>query len=340
MSPQSRRGFVLSAGALAAYISMIGQVIGATAVQAKADEPPVDLWHDLSAHLPLYGANRQELLAATPLAALTLIGTGEIWRVEFGQVVKSYRPTPWIAKVKGLMHGVIATEATWARLVSGKSLNAAREDASALTAGLSDAIKNAAIELPAETPCRARCVGDALQRRCRPAGPCGSRLRCRRVFRDNDTGSTIDLDNVLNATGEAIYQSVVRNLQAFARESKPRDWERCLVGVWSRVRTPGQHRDRHRDVCDGPIRRRNPVVIPGYALPLPPGLRQPPRLLLIENSGRRSSQIRIACGVTSGRSPQDPCKLGGFFLEMGKPIERHYRGTRRARPKLDAGRSY
>ena len=119
---------MLSAGAVAASVSTVGQVQGALAVQVKADEPSLDPVTQLNLQFrTLYGLNRQELWEATPLAALTLIGTGEIWRVEFGQVVKSYPPTAWIAKVKGVMHGVIGTQATWARLVRGKSSKAVRE---------------------------------------------------------------------------------------------------------------------------------------------------------------------------------------------------------------------
>ena len=40
-----------------------------------------------------------------------------------------------------------------------------------------------------------------------------------------------DLEKLVNTAGEAIFESVVVNLQAFVRESKPKDWERCLVGV-------------------------------------------------------------------------------------------------------------
>ena len=68
MSPQSRRGFVLSAGAVAA--SMIGRAADAPAAQAKATEPPIDPVAQLNLQFrALYGVNRQELLEANPLAA-------------------------------------------------------------------------------------------------------------------------------------------------------------------------------------------------------------------------------------------------------------------------------
>ena len=61
----------------------------------------------------LYGANRDELLAEVPLAGLTLIGTGEIWRIEFGQIVKCYRPIQEASKIKGLMHAVLGAHGAW-----------------------------------------------------------------------------------------------------------------------------------------------------------------------------------------------------------------------------------
>jgi hypothetical protein len=230
VSPQSRRGFVLSAGALAASISVIGQVEGAPGVEQNAGEPPVDPVARLNLQFrALYGVNRQELWEAIPLSALMLIGTGEIWRVEFGQVVKSYPPTRPIAKVKGIMHGVIATQATWARLVRGKSLAAAREAASALATGLSDCIKNAANELPPEIAPPARLVLEPL--RDLAAGWAGGKPTDAEEFPATLKRVQPELKKVVNATGEAIYESVVRNLQAFVGESKPKVWERALVGV-------------------------------------------------------------------------------------------------------------
>ena len=49
----------------------------------------------------LYGRNRDESLVDVPLAGLTLIGTGEIWRVEYGQLIKSYKPIKTIPNIKG-----------------------------------------------------------------------------------------------------------------------------------------------------------------------------------------------------------------------------------------------
>ena len=50
----------------------------------------------------LGGANRDQLLTEIPLAALTVIGTGEIRRLAYGRLVKSYQPVEMLPNVKGL----------------------------------------------------------------------------------------------------------------------------------------------------------------------------------------------------------------------------------------------
>ena len=319
MSPQSRRSFVLSAGAVAASVSMMGQVEGATAVQEKADEPPVDPLARLNLQFrALYGVNRQELWEATPLAALTLIGSGEIWRVEFGKVIKSYPPTRWITKVKGTMHGVIATQATWARLVRGKALNAAREDASALATGLSEAIKNAANELPAEVAPSARVVLEGL--RDMAAGWAAGKPTNAEDYPATMKRVRPDLDKVVNATGEAIYESVVRNLQALVRESKPKDWEQCLVGV-----------------CGVGFARRDNIEI-AAAMSVMGRDAVGTRLLYLENAFTIPAGLsQLAAAIADLELGQavfgEPYRMwrdllgdvatrharGGFFPEMGKP---------------------
>ena len=42
-----------------------------------------------------------------PLAGLTLINTGEIWSVEYGQLIKSYNPIETIPNIKVLMHSIL-----------------------------------------------------------------------------------------------------------------------------------------------------------------------------------------------------------------------------------------
>jgi hypothetical protein len=316
---QSRRHFALSVGALAASISMIDQVQGAPAFVETADDPPVDAGARLNLQFRgLYGVNRQELLEATPLAALTLIGTGEIWRVEFGQVVKSYQPTPSIAKVKGLMHGVIATEATWARLVRGKSLNAAREAASALATGLTEAVKDRANDLPPELAPPALLVLEALREMA--SGWAGGKATNAEEFPATLKRVLPDIEKVLNGIGEALYESVVRNLQSLIRESKPNDWEHCLVGV-----------------CGVGFARRDNIEI-AAAMSVMGREAVGTRLLYLENAFTIPAGMSQLAGALADRELGkavfgDPYRMwrdllgdvakrhagGGFFPEMGKP---------------------
>jgi hypothetical protein len=226
----TRRRFGLSAGAAAASLSVIGTVEGAAGSELAVDAPPLDPEARLNLQFrELYGINRQELWEATPLAALTLIGTGELWRVEFGRVVKSYPPPAWIAKVKGLMHSVIGTQATWARLLRARPLNTGRESASVLATGLSQLVKIVPTDLPPEVAPQALIVLEALHELAdgwaggKPATPDDLPATMKRV--------RPDIERVVNVAGEAIYESLVNNLQALIRESKPNDWEQCLVGV-------------------------------------------------------------------------------------------------------------
>jgi hypothetical protein len=316
-STQTRRAFALSVGAVAS--SMMRRAEQTPPAQDKSAELPVDHIAQLNLQFrALYGVNRQELLEANPLSALTLIGTGEIWRVEFGQAVKSYPPTRWIAHLKGIMHSVIATQATWARLVRGKSGNTAREAAATLAAGLSDSIKNAASALPPEVAAPARVVLEALREislRWAGGNPADA----------DEFPATLkrvrpDLDKVLSAAGEAVYESIVRNLQALKRESKPKDWEQALVGV-----------------CGVGFARRDNIEI-AAAMSVMGRDCVGTRLLYLENAFTIPAGIaQLAAALADRELGQavfgDPYRMwrdlfgdtathhagGGFFPEMGKP---------------------
>jgi hypothetical protein len=228
MPPLDRRDFVVSAAGLAA--SLLVDADGAVAEQQAAEAPPTDPAALLNREFrTLYGVNREELLNATPLAALTLIGTGEIWRVEFGQAVKSYPPPPWIVRVKGLMHGVIAAQATGARLIRGVDPEAARNAAATLSAGLTDAAKQTATDLPPAVTASARAVLEGL--RALASEWAAGRQPEADEFSETAARLRPDLGRVLTATGEAVYDSVIRGLQACAHESDTEAWNSCLVGV-------------------------------------------------------------------------------------------------------------
>ena len=320
MSPQSRRSFVVSAGAVAASVSMIGPLEGAPLAQERVGEQPLDPVAQLNLQFrALYGANRQELWEATPLAALMLIGSGEICRVEFGQVVKLYPPTiPWIVKIKGIMHAVIGAQATWARLVRGKSPKAAREAAVTLAIGLGDAIKDSVTDLPTEVGASARVVLAALQGLA--TGWAGGKPADAEDYPAALKRVRPDLDKVINAAGEAVYESVVQNLRTFVRESKPKDWQRCLVGV-----------------CGVAFARRDNIEI-AAAMSVMGRDTLGTRLLYLENAFTIPAGLSALAGAVADMELGqavfgEPYRMwrdllgdvaarhagGGFFPEMGKP---------------------
>ena len=112
----------------------------------------------------LYSQNREQALAEIPVVALTLIGTGEIWRFDYGRAVKCYRPPEVLPKIKGLMHAVLGVHGTWRLLLRNKDAPAAKQAAHALNTALEDAIGRASSELPAKLAEPASVVLKELQR--------------------------------------------------------------------------------------------------------------------------------------------------------------------------------
>ncbi len=183
----------------------------------------------------MYGINRDELAATVPLAAATLIGTAEISRIEHGRVVKTYPPAvEWIAAAKGLLHGLLAVQATGARLLRGAAgddaiLAAAQNDSRQLLPLLGQAAVLAATALPADIAPRARRILDCMLAVARRRADTGLAIA-------GDTREAMgtvqgDLDLVLDKVGEAVYASVVASLCAFRDESRPEDWAECLLLV-------------------------------------------------------------------------------------------------------------
>jgi len=182
----------------------------------------------------MYGVNRDELAATVPLAAVTFIGTAEISRIEHGRVVKTYLPAvEWIGAAKGLLHGLLAVQATGARLLRGAAgddaiLAAARNDARQLVPLLGEAAVLAAA-LPADIALQARRILDAMLALARRRAETGQAVT-------GDMRAAMgtvqeDLDIVLGKVGEAVYASVVGSLRAFRDESRPEDWAECLLLV-------------------------------------------------------------------------------------------------------------
>lgn len=226
MPPLDRRQALQAAAAAAFAARLASDADGEPAAAAPAD-PSATL---NAAFRALYAANRDELVGAIPLAAATFIGSAEILRVEHGRITRTYPPSvEWIARTKGLLHGLIALQATGARLVRGADPDAARRDAVKLAA-LLEASTHLATTLPeAIAPAAGRILAAAtgLARRWAATG----------TAMPGDTLAALapvqaDLETVLDRTGAAVYDEVVAGLCAFRDDSAPEAWADCLVLVY------------------------------------------------------------------------------------------------------------
>ncbi len=210
------------------------EISAATLAQAGTPDDPIAKLN--MTFRSLYGANREQVLEETPLAALTLIGTAEIWRVEHGRLAKCYQPNQTLPKIKGLMHAVLGAHGAWSQLLRGRDSNSALQAARQLNAALGEAIESVSAELPVELAHPARDVlaelktlSDGwLSRRRATADEFPSALK-----RVNP-----QLEQVIKVVGHAAYSALREGFEAFRSESSPNDWRQCFVGVCG----PGQGR--------------------------------------------------------------------------------------------------
>jgi hypothetical protein len=184
----------------------------------------------------LYGANREQLLAETPLAALTLIGTGEIWRVEHGELVKCYQPNKTLPKIKGLMHAVLGAHGAWSLLLRGRDSTSALQAAKQLNDALGEATESALAELPDELAHPARDVLIELKR-LSEGWSSGSHATADE-FPSALKRVNPQLEQVIKLVGHASYKALTDGFEAFRSDSSPSDWAQCYVGVCG----PGQGR--------------------------------------------------------------------------------------------------
>jgi hypothetical protein len=184
----------------------------------------------------LYSLNRDQVVAEVPLIGLTLIGTGEIFRFEYGQQVKCYRPIETLPKIKGLMHSVLGAHGTWRLLLRAKDPSAARQAATALHQALEDAILRLSEELPEGMANPARSVLVELRQ-------LSEGWRSGRSATITDLPSALarvrpSLQEVIKLTGNAAYSSLVRSFEEFRKDSAPEHFRDCFMGVCG----PGQGR--------------------------------------------------------------------------------------------------
>lgn len=227
MERLQRRDVIRGTASLAA-----GEMLLAVAGHASAADPITD---GNAAFRAMYDANRRELAATVPLAAAMLIGAAEISRIEFGRVVKTYPPAEeWMARAKGLLHGLLAVQATGARLLRTASGDAAvhaaaGEDARRLVPMLERAANMAADAVPGDIAARVRRVLDAM------VGLARLRADTGRAVAGDMAGVMrplqADLSEILDRVGEAVHASVVGSLRSFRDESRATDWAECLVLV-------------------------------------------------------------------------------------------------------------
>lgn len=184
----------------------------------------------------LYSRNRDHVVAETRLIGLTLIGTGEIFRFEYGQEIKSYRPVESLPKIKGLMHSILGMHGAWRLLLREKDSSATRQAVSVLHEGLEDAISRLSDELPDQLARPARTVLVELR-------------KLSEAWRSGQS-ATLDefpcvlarvqpsLQEVIRLTGQVAYRSLSQSFEAFMGESSPEQLDDYFIGVCG----PGQGR--------------------------------------------------------------------------------------------------
>lgn len=184
----------------------------------------------------LYSLNRDHLVAEVPLIGLTLIGTCEIFRFEYGQQTKCYRPIEMLPKIKGLMHSILGAHGTWRLLLRADDPRATREAAIVLHQALEEAASRLFEELPECLAVPAKTVLVEL-------------LRISEAWRSGQPATVHDfpaalarvqpsLQEVVRFTGDAAYKSLLQSFEAFRKESDPVHFRECFVGVCG----PGQGR--------------------------------------------------------------------------------------------------
>lgn len=318
MSPIDRRLFVFSAGAFISASMTQSQSVSYGQNDTKTDTAGNDAIALNLQFRQLYKLNRDELLSQVPLSALTLIGTGEVWRIEYGVPVKAYPPIPWIASVKGLMHSVIATQATIARLDRARDLDLAQADAGRLAEALGRAELLIATTFPKELTLPGRAVITTL-RGIAERGKNGL-AGAVKEFATAMKPVQPQLETVINGVGEAIYESVSRGLRSLAAESDRNDWDRAIVGV-----------------CGVGFARRDNIEI-AAAMSVMGRETVGTRLLYLENAFTIADGIKQLAASLADRDLgrdvfDDPYRMwrdllgdvaikhvgSGFFPELGKP---------------------
>jgi hypothetical protein len=183
----------------------------------------------------LYGRNRDAILDDVPLAGLTLIGTGEIWRVEYGKLVKSYQPIKTIPNIKGLMHSILGAYAVNAILQRKNTV-----DGSKIAGDLGSAFEIAIERIPLEIPEELELPTLVVVRKLKQLTEAWE-MGCDLGQTDFSEALRIvssELEYIIKAVGEISYHSLTQSFQSFKQECSPDEWDNCIIGVCG----PGQGR--------------------------------------------------------------------------------------------------
>jgi hypothetical protein len=289
-------------------------IAAATLAQAGTSDDPIAKLN--MTFRSLYGANREQVLEETPLAALTLIGTGEIWRVEHGAVAKCYQPNKTLPKIKGLMHAVLGAHGAWSLLLRGRNSTPALQAAKQLNEALNEAIESASAELPDELAHPARDVLIELKRL--SDGWLSGRHATADEFPSALERVNPQLEQVIKLVGHATYDALRDGFEAFRNESDPDDWRRCFVGVCG----PGQGRRDNIEIAAAmSVMGREAVGIRllylENALTLADGLRFLAAALVERDLGQAvfNDQYRMWRDLLADTAIEHAG--GGFFPQMG-----------------------
>jgi hypothetical protein len=233
----------------------------------------------------IYGLNRDARIKEFPVIGLTLIGTGEIFRFEYGQQIKSYTPVKSPPKIKGLMHSVLGAHGAWGLLRAAGDAKDAHETAATLGKALEDAKSQALKELPEEIVEPAtRVLSELLTL---SDGWVSGKPATADDFPSALVRAQPDLQKVIRFTGAAAYKSLLTSFQQFHDETDPKDLSDYIIGVCG----PGQgRRDNIEIAAAAAFMGKDAIGLRLFylenALTIPDGLKSVASILIEKNLGQ------------------------------------------------------
>lgn len=233
----------------------------------------------------LYGRNRDSRIKEFPLIGLTLIGTGEIFRFEYGQQIRSYSPVESLPKIKGLMHSVLGAHGAWGLLRAAGDATEAKYTAATLGKALQEAKSRAIKELPEE-------IIEPATRVLSELIDLSDGWRLGKPATADDFPSALvraqpDLQRVIQFTGVAAYKSLLTSFQQFHDETNPKELNDYIIGVCG----PGQgRRDNIEIAAAAAVMGKDAIGLRLFylenALTIPDGLKSVASILIEKSLGQ------------------------------------------------------